>query len=103
MSFIVIWLHFFLQAENRGKALPQKPQTLPLITLIYTDQRNPFNFGNPLMLGFSPRLVVGVSFGWRRLQIAEGLRLLLGCRWSFLFRDRVIDDDLLHALIGDNL
>jgi hypothetical protein len=34
MSFIVIWLHFFLQAENRGKALPQKSQTLPLITQI---------------------------------------------------------------------
>jgi len=41
MSFIVIWLHFFLQAGNRGEGLPQKPQTLPLITLItliYTDQ-----------------------------------------------------------------
>src|SRR5438270_4468670 len=31
MSFIVIWLHFFLQTENS--------QTLPLITLIYTDQK----------------------------------------------------------------
>jgi hypothetical protein len=38
-----------------------------------------------------------------RLQIAEGFRLLLGRRRSLLFRDGVIDDNLLHALIGDDL
>jgi len=43
MSFIVIWLHFFLQAGNRGEGLWDewpKTQTLPLITqikLFYTD------------------------------------------------------------------
>jgi hypothetical protein len=42
MSFIVIWLHFFLQAENGYGAPPKTPKTSPLmtlITLIYTDQK----------------------------------------------------------------
>ena len=66
MSFIVIWLHFFLQAE--------KSQTLPLITLItliYTDQKS---------VEFSPRLrasAVDVSSTYRLLK-ASGFFLAGG-------------------------
>jgi len=36
MSFIVIWLHFFLQTGKTGKTLP----LITLIALIYTDQKS---------------------------------------------------------------
>src|SRR6267154_616702 len=38
-----------------------------------------------------------------RLQIAQRDWLLLGRRWCLLFRNGVIDDDLLYALIGNDL
>ena len=106
MSFIVIWLHFFLQTGNRGEALAQKPQLLLLITQDHTDlhgseksTRNHFGFINPCHPCSS---VVRFAFA-HGLQIAERFRLLLGRRRSLLFRNRVVDNDLLHALIVNDL
>src|SRR5579864_1884264 len=81
------------------------------MTLIYTDQKTHLNFAKSLWIVEFPRRlrasVVGVSV-WLRLrrvhlQVAECFRLLLDRRRSLLFRDRVIDDDFLHALVSDHL
>src|SRR5260221_7541270 len=45
----------------------------------------------------------GLSPAAARLQIAQRDWLLLGRRWCLLFRHGVINDDLLYAVIGNDL